>query len=279
MRCPTQANHTAATPDCDQPPECVDETTASADFRYIRILKFPMMFPSHPVRMLLVSAVCLCIATSAQSQQVTNQRLFDTVPFIPEHHARRLARFASETVPPGRIVFLGNSITEMGDWKRLTGDSTVVNRGIGGDITFGMLNRLSLVTGLKPSKIFLLIGINDIGKDIPPPVIAHNIGRIIDRIRSESPGTIIILQTLLPVNPTVNQFPQHYDKNDKVLAVNKLLRALAKEKQVPLADLHPLFSNKQGLLRQELTGDGLHLDPNGNGYRIWVEHLRAKGWL
>ncbi len=238
-----------------------------------------MMFASTPARMLLTCLAWTCYIAAAQSQQVTNQRLFDTIPFIPEHHARRLAQFASENVAPGRVIFLGNSITEMGDWKRLTGDSTVVNRGIGGDITFGMLQRLSLVTALRPSKIFLLIGINDIGKDIPPPVIADNISRIIDRIRTESPGTVIVLQTLLPVNPAVNQFPQHYDKNDKVLAVNNLLRALAKEKQVPLADLHALFRNKQGLLRPELTGDGLHLDPNGNGYRIWVEHLRAKGWL
>ncbi len=238
-----------------------------------------MMFASTPARILLTCLAWTCYIAAAQSQQATNQRLFDTIPFIPEHHARRLAQFASENVAPGRVIFLGNSITEMGDWKRLTGDSTVVNRGIGGDITFGMLKRLSLVTDLKPSKIFLLIGINDIGKDIPPPVIAQNIGRIIDRIRMESPGTTVILQTLLPVNPTVNQFPQHYDKNDKVLAVNTLLRTLAKEKQVALADLHPLFTNKQGLLREDLTGDGLHLDPNGNGYRIWVEHLRAKGWL
>ena len=169
--------------------------------------------------------------------------------------------------------------TALDAWKRLTGDTTVVNRGIGGDITFGMLDRLSLITVLKPSKIFLLIGINDIGKDIPPPVIAQNIGRIIDRIRKESPGTAIILQTLLPVNPTVNQFPQHYDKNDKVTEVNTLLRALAKEKALPLADLHALFRDDKGLLRADLTNDGLHLNPGGNGYAIWIDHLRSKGWL
>jgi lysophospholipase L1-like esterase len=259
--------------------ECVDETAASADFGTLEVQNCQIMFRLHTTQKLLAGIVALSITAAAQSQQVTNQRLFDTVPFIPEHHARRLTQFALEPVLQGRIIFLGNSITEMGDWKRLTGDTTVVNRGIGGDITFGMLSRLSLVTVLKPSKIFLLIGINDIGKDIPAPVIAQNIGRIIDRIRAESPGTKIILQTLLPVNPTVDKFPQHYDKNEKVLEVNNLLRTLAKEKQVPLADLHALFRDNKGLLRAELTGDGLHLDPNGNGYRIWVDHLRSGGWL
>ena len=86
-----------------------------------------------------------------------------------------MEKFKSEPMVTGKIVFLGNSITEMGDWKKLTGDSTVINRGIGGDITFGILQRLDEVLNRKPSKIFLLIGINDIGKDIPPAVIADNI--------------------------------------------------------------------------------------------------------
>ncbi|MCU0381077.1 MAG: GDSL-type esterase/lipase family protein, partial [Chitinophagaceae bacterium] len=161
----------------------------------------------------------------------------------------------------------------------LTGDPTVVNRGIGGDITFGMLKRLPAVTALRPSKIFLLIGINDIGKDIPPAVIADNIGRIIDRIRAESPDTRIILQTILPVNPTVQGFPQHYDKNDKVLATNKLLRTIASGRNVPLADLHAVFRDRQGLLKKELTIDGLHLDPRGKGYETWVSYLRKSGYL
>ena len=229
---------------------------------------------------LLVFIVAWTLLPQARGQSdITHQRLFDTVPFIPEHHARRLEQFAREPQRQGRIVFLGNSITEMGDWKTLTGDSTVINRGIGGDITYGILQRLSLVTALKPSKIFLLIGINDIGKDIPPAMIVHNIGRIVDRIRQESPNTRIILQTILPVNPYVRGFPQHYDKNDKVIQANVLLRKLAAEKGLPLVDLYAAFSDQQGYLRKELTGDGLHLTPNGDGYRQWVALLRKQGLL
>ena len=209
----------------------------------------------------------------------TNQNLFDTIPFIPDHGQRRMAIFQSEPIVTGRIVFLGNSITEMGDWKKLTGDSTVINRGIGGDITFGILKRLDEVLNRKPSKIFLLIGVNDIGKDIPPTVIAGNIKKIVLRIQVESPETKIVLQNLLPVNPAINHFPQHYDKQSKIVETNKLLIQIAKETNVPLVDLNKLFRDTKGNLLEKYTNDGLHLNPDGEGYAIWVNYLKKKGYL
>ena len=233
----------------------------------------------------IVSAIlalnCLCFLPDHSNAQSfpTNQNLFDTIPFIPDHGQRRMAIFLSEPRVPGRIVFLGNSITEGGDWKKLTGDSTIINRGIGGDITFSLLKRLDEILSLKPSKIFLMIGINDIGKDIPPAVIAENIKKIIRRIQSESPATKIVLQNILPVNPTIDRFPQHYDKQQKIVETNKLLIHVAKEMNVPLVDLNKLFRDKKGNLQEKYTNDGLHLNPGGEGYRIWVNHLKQKGYL
>ena len=81
-----------------------------------------------------------------QAQSVTNQRVYDTIPFIPEHTPQRVAQFVKEPIVPGRIIFLGNSITEMGNWKKVLNDTTVINRGIGGDITYGILRRLKDIT-------------------------------------------------------------------------------------------------------------------------------------
>lgn len=220
-----------------------------------------------------------CQLNAGAQTTLTNQRLFDTVPFIPDHGAARIALFRSEPVCTGCTVFLGNSITEAGDWKALTGDGKVLNRGIGGDITFGMLKRLDEVLRHKPGKVFLLIGVNDIGKDIPPAVIADNIGRIIQRIRAASPDTRLVLQTVLPVNPEVQGFPQHYDKPEKILDVNRRLAKVAENERVELVDLHRLFRDRKGRLRAELTNDGLHLDTRGTGYSEWVAHLRKKGLL
>src|SRR6201996_5159166 len=169
--------------------------------------------------------ILLLFPLFASAQSVTNQNVFDTIPFIPEHRQPRLDQFAKEPVVTGRVIFLGNSITEMGNWKKVTGDTTVINRGIGGDITFAILKRLKDVTDRQPSKVFLLIGINDIGKDIPDAVIADNELKIVKEIHDKCPQTKIYVESVLPVNSTVHNFPQHYDKEEHVLALNKLLQA------------------------------------------------------
>lgn len=227
----------------------------------------------------VLALICLFVSPlfgKAQSFP-TNQNLFDTIPFIPDHGKKRMEKFKSEPLVTGKIVFLGNSITEMGDWNKLTGDSTIINRGIGGDITFGILQRLDEVLNRKPSKIFLLIGVNDIGKDIPPTVIADNIKKILHRIQVESPSTKIVLQNILPVNPTINKFPQHYDKQSKIIETNNLLIQVARETNVPLVDLNKLFRDTKGNLQEKYTYDGLHI--NVDGYKIWIDHLKKKGYL
>ena len=217
----------------------------------------------------------LPLATRAQT--ATNQNLFDTVPFIPEHTPQRLAQFAAEPIVAGRVIFLGNSITEMGDWKKVLNDTTVINRGIGGDITYGVLKRLKDITDRSPSKVFILLGINDIGKDLPEVVIAGNYLKIVREIHDKSPKTMIYVQSVLPVNPTLPHFPQHYDKPEHVRALNKLLEAQAKEGNYTYIDIAHLFTDENGRLMSQYTFEGLHLKPPA--YVIWVNYLKEKGYL
>lgn len=214
-----------------------------------------------------------CVAQTGKYGSVTNQHLFDTVPFLRQHHDERVARFKNEPVTTGAIVFLGNSITEGGAWQELTGKPTVLNRGIGGDITFGVLQRLDEVVRHKPSKLFILIGINDIAKDLPEAVIAYNCRRIIERIKQESPETTIYLQSILPLNPQYPGFPQHYDKQDRVVKTNRLLHEAANATGANFIDLFPVFSNDNDQLDISLTTDGLHL--NKEGYERWAAYLRS----
>jgi lysophospholipase L1-like esterase len=229
-------------------------------------------------RSLLCAAASLAaLPALAAAQLPTNQRLYDTTTSMPEVRASRLAKFAAEPVVTGRVIFLGNSITQGGDWAKLTGDSTVVNRGIGADVTFGLRTRLDDVTRRKPSRLFILIGINDISKDIPDAVIAAEYRMLIDSVRAQSPQTKIFVQSILPLNPTVKNFPQHYDKQPRVVAVNRLLQRMARERHATYIDLWPIFIDKQNHLDATLTGDGLHL--NEAGYVRWVAFLKQKGYL
>ena len=219
----------------------------------------------------------LLLPMFAGAQSVTNQNVTDTTPFIPEHRQPRLNQFAKEPIVTGRIIFLGNSITEMGNWKKVLNDTTVINRGIGGDITYGVLKRLKDITDRQPSKVFILIGINDIGKDIPDAVIADNYLKIVREIHSKCPETKIYVQSVLPVNPTLPHFPQHYDKEEHVLAVNKLLKANAGAGNYTFVDIFHLFVDADGRLNSQYTYEGLHLKPPA--FDIWVAYLKQQGYL
>jgi lysophospholipase L1-like esterase len=213
----------------------------------------------------------------ANAQNVTNQNVYDTIPFIPEHRPVRLAQFEKEPIATGRIIFLGNSITEMGNWKKVLNDTTVINRGIGGDITYGVLKRLKDITDRQPSKLFILLGINDIGKDIPDAVIADNYLKIVKEIHIKCPQTKIYVQSILPVNSTLPRFPQHYDKEEHILSVNKLLKANAQVGNYTFVDIFHLFVDPDQRLDSRYTYEGLHLKPEA--YPIWVAYLKQQGYL
>ena len=106
-------------------------------------------------------------------------KTYDTLPNMPEHYVTRYQLFQKERMVTGRIIMVGNSITEGGNWKVLLRDTTVINRGISGDVTFGVLNRLKEITDRKPSKLFLLIGVNDLSRNTPDEVIIENIFKMI----------------------------------------------------------------------------------------------------
>lgn len=209
--------------------------------------------------------------------KITNQRIYDTIPNQPDVYIEKTTIFNAEPIEYGRIMFLGNSITQGGKWKQLFNDNTIINRGISGDNTFGMLQRMKDVVNRKPSKIFVLIGINDISKDIPVSVIADNYRQIVEEIQQGSPDTKIYIQSLLPLNPDYQGFPQHFDKQDEVLKLNELLKNLAQRTNTEYLDIAPVFMDSNNQLHEEYTYDGLHL--NEKGYEVWAKYLNEKGYI
>ncbi|MBO6829877.1 GDSL-type esterase/lipase family protein [Allomuricauda sp.] len=170
------------------------------------------------------------------------------------------------------IIFLGNSITAGTQWNELLDIDNAVNRGISGDTTYGVLERLDEITEGKPAKIFILLGINDLARNISNDIILRNYSIIIDRIQKESPSTQIYVQTLLPVNGTFKRFMNHYNKASHILKINRYLRKMTKQKKVNLIDLYPHFLDENGRLDIQYTNDGLHL--SAMGYRLWALLLR-----
>ncbi|WP_345955489.1 GDSL-type esterase/lipase family protein [Mucilaginibacter sp. PAMB04168] len=216
-------------------------------------------------------AFCLAYAAFAQEVKIDSN-------YINSHYTERMDFFHALPVQKHAIVFLGNSITEHGEWPELVaGKKPVINRGIGGDNTFGLRARLNEVLADEPSKIFLLIGINDLFRKLPYEVTVSNYKRIISAVRTKSPKTKLYIQSVLPINEDMLKQPYAAGRNAMVLELNKRIEALATTEKIPFINLHPLFLDAEGKLKRELTLDGVHLKPKA--YVTWIEYLKSSHYL
>ena len=164
------------------------------------------------------------------------------------------------------VVFFGDSITFGADWERLFPESPVVNRGISGDTTSGLLNRQNEIIALRPKQIFLMIGTNDLCFGRPVDQVVENYSKILARFQAELPGTPVYVQSILPFNDQM--FPSNgLRKNQNIRALNKAIKPLAQKFGYEYLDLSGAFTGKDGRLLQQYTYDGLHL--NDDAYQVW----------
>ncbi|MEK7720508.1 MAG: GDSL-type esterase/lipase family protein [Bacteroidota bacterium] len=171
------------------------------------------------------------------------------------------------------IIFLGNSITDGSEWSELLGNPRAKNRGISGDTSEGVLFRLYQVTRAQPAKVFLLIGINDLAKNISPDSVYVNICKIVSTIRTKSPKTKVYVQSILPVNNTFKTFASHTTRTPQVKDLNERLRTICPRLGATYVDLFRELKNpNDDLLNPMYTNDGLHL--LGEGYKAWVKVIQ-----
>lgn len=181
---------------------------------------------------------------------------------IQPGYERTTSQFELLGVESDEIVFLGDSLIEYGRWHELFPRSKVLNRGIAGDTTIGVLSRLDQITEGQPDQVFLMIGTNDLLARVPETEIVTNIIQIVDEINTVSPGTTVYLQSILPGEI-------HYRAS--IEWINQELEVSIAGKAI-WVDLYPLFLGNDGTsLNSTLSNDGLHL--NGEGYIIWRDAI------
>lgn len=187
-------------------------------------------------------------------------------------YVQRASLFSKLTITPKDIVFIGNSITNSAEWNELFPQKRVKNRGISGDTSEGVYDRLDPVVKGKPAKIFILIGINDISRGIEVETIVQNMKRIVEKIQTESPKTKIYIQSILPVNPDFGMFKGH-EKPQLIKEINQQYQNIAKEYNVNYINLYPHFLEEgTDRMNKKYTNNGLHL--LGDGYLLWSKIIK-----
>lgn len=187
-------------------------------------------------------------------------------------YLERSAYFKQNPLKEGQIVFLGNSLTQGGKWNEYFPEQNPANRGISGDNTLGMLGRLYEIIKAKPSKLFILAGINDISLGRSNDKVLNGIKSIIYQVKEGSPNTTIYVQSLLPINKDVCKYKRMMNKEKQIEKLNKEILKFCKSENITFIDLYPHFLSEKRKMDAKYTSDGLHL--NEAGYAVWTNQIR-----
>lgn len=190
-------------------------------------------------------------------------------------------REENKNVKYGQTVFTGSSLMEMFPINKLLkehNDSTIIyNRGIGGFVSRELLEVIDVcATDLKPSKIFINIGTNDLSDSrIPISELMENYDKIISEIEAKLPEAIIYLMAYYPVNyeAAAENMKEclKIRNNEKIRTANAEVKKLAEKHGQRYIDINKNLMDEQGRLKAEYTIEGLHI--NEDGYRAVYDDI------
>lgn len=169
-------------------------------------------------------------------------------------------------VVPDNYLFLGDSLTDYFDLETYFPGQPVVNSGIAGNTTDQILASMKTrVYDYNPSKIFLLIGTNDLRDGKSQEAVVQNVEKIIEEIQTNRKQAEIFVESLYPVNGSVSS-AVGVRSNEAIQNINAQLEKYCKKKNLTYIDMYSKLQDEQGNLQTQYTVDGLHL--SDEGYQI-----------
>ena len=187
------------------------------------------------------------------------------------HWHKRMEIFVNEqdSISDDSAIFLGNSITEGFDLNTFFPEMHTVNRGIVSDHIDGVIKRLNVCLGdANNAKLFILLGINDIGAKRSEKEIKYLYRQLVKEI-VENYNYDVYLHSILPTSSRWKNCPPQM-----IRRINTYIEKLAKKNNMTYVNIYPLFKDENSdYAKDELFKDGLH--PNEKGYRIWADHLKS----
>lgn len=159
------------------------------------------------------------------------------------------------------VAFLGDSLTDGYDLTRYYPQYVTANRGIGGDTTFGLYDRLQVSAyDLQPKVVVMLIGANNFD------TMFENYEDIVKGLRENLPETKVVLLSLTSMSG-------EWGKNNQKAAYNNAkIKLVAQKYGCAFVDLYtPLMDLATGEIFPAYTTDGGHL--TAEGYQVFTDIL------
>lgn len=191
-------------------------------------------------------------------------------------------RHLNQYVLPGQTVMAGSSLMEQFPLYEFQQDFPIpirlYNRGVGGFTTRELLENLDVcICDLKPSRLFLNIGTNDLAfPDYSVDTLIENYSLILQGIKDKIPDVKLFLLAYYPVNPDVAE--SEYMKavfqnrtNARIDEANHAIEELSKNFGAVFLDLNEGLRDECGKLKRELTVDGMHM--YADGYKAVLDRL------
>ena len=189
------------------------------------------------------------------------------------HKVKVVTKIKEVEKVPANYLFLGDSITDFYDLDKYYNDLPVVNSGISGNTTDDILNDIKKrAYQYNPSKVFLLIGTNDLIHNKSNEEIVEKVEKIIEEIKENRSKAEIYLQSIYPVNYKLSPNMVKNRKNDDIKEINEKLEDYCEDNDITYIDMYDLLKDKDDNFSSEYTKDGLH--PNDDGYEVITKELK-----
>ena len=171
------------------------------------------------------------------------------------------------------IVFLGDSITSRCNLNKYFPNYNVYNSGIAGNMTKDILGDMeNRVFVYNPTKVFILIGTNDlVYSGLDNDGIKNNIEEIINKIYEKNSNTKIYLESIYPVNNSLNKEIVETRTNDNIKNLNNKIEKICDNNKCIYINMYDNLTDKNGNMKRIYTVDGLHL--NKIGYKVVASKL------
>ena len=212
-------------------------------------------------RYLIVISIIILIVTLAIIIKIDNKN--PEVKLVEKVKVEKQKTY-DEIRKEDNIVFLGDSIMDWYPISDIYGTLPIVKSGIAGYETDDILSRLDdMVYKYNPTKVFLLIGTNDLKTDEDKTKeTANNIIEIMNNIKAKRPMTKLYFQSIYPVNRNMSGAEERY--NDEIKDVNRIVKEYCDKNNVTYINMFDELTDDKGNFKESLTRDGLH--PNDLGY-------------